>query len=36
MPITREVSRVLSEGKSAKAAVMDLLGRDQKAEGINN
>lgn len=36
MPITREVSRVLSEGKSAKAAVMDLLGRNQKAEGINN
>lgn len=36
MPITYQVSRVLSEGKSAKAAVMDLLGRDQKAEGINN
>jgi glycerol-3-phosphate dehydrogenase (NAD(P)+) len=34
MPITREVSRVLSEGKSAKAAVMDLLGRDQKAEAL--
>lgn len=35
MPITYQVSQVLSAGKSAKDAVMDLLGRDQKAEGIN-
>ncbi|HSI37572.1 MAG TPA: NAD(P)H-dependent glycerol-3-phosphate dehydrogenase [Methylotenera sp.] len=36
MPITYEVNQALTSGKSAKAAVMDLLGRNQKAEGINN
>ena len=35
MPITYQVNQVLSAGKSAKEAVMDLLGRGQKAEGIN-
>ena len=34
MPITYEVNQVLSHGKSAKEAVMDLLGRDQKPEGV--
>jgi glycerol-3-phosphate dehydrogenase (NAD(P)+) len=34
MPITFEVNQVLSHGKSAKEAVMDLLGRDQKPEGV--
>ncbi|MDO9050892.1 MAG: NAD(P)H-dependent glycerol-3-phosphate dehydrogenase [Methylotenera sp.] len=34
MPITYEVNQALSHGKSAKEAVMDLLGRDQKPEGI--
>jgi glycerol-3-phosphate dehydrogenase (NAD(P)+) len=33
MPITHEVDQVLSHGKSAKDAVMALLGREQKAEG---
>lgn len=32
MPITDEVNQVLSHGKSARDAVMDLLGREQKAE----
>ena len=32
MPITYEVNQALSAGKSAKEAVMDLLGREQKAE----
>lgn len=32
MPITDEVNQVLSHGKSAREAVMDLLGREQKAE----
>ncbi len=34
MPITFEVDQVLSHGKSAQEAVMDLLGREQKAEGL--
>ncbi|MDP3743676.1 MAG: NAD(P)H-dependent glycerol-3-phosphate dehydrogenase [Methylotenera sp.] len=34
MPITYEVNQALSHGKSAKDAVMDLLGRDQKPEGV--
>jgi len=34
MPITYEVNQALTSGKSAKDAVMDLLGRDQKPEGI--
>jgi len=34
MPITYEVNQVLSRGKSAQDAVMDLLGREQKAEGL--
>lgn len=34
MPITFEVDQVLSHGKSAKAAVVALLGREQKAEGF--
>lgn len=34
MPITFEVDQVLSHGKSAQDAVVDLLGRDQKAEGL--
>jgi glycerol-3-phosphate dehydrogenase (NAD(P)+) len=34
MPITYEVNQVLSHGKSAKEAVMDLLGREQKPEGF--
>ena len=34
MPITYEVNQALSHGKSAKDAVMDLLGRAQKADGI--
>ena len=34
MPITYEVDQALSDGKSAKEAVMDLLGREQKPEGI--
>lgn len=33
MPITYEVNQALSSGKSAKDAVMDLLGREQKPEG---
>lgn len=32
MPITREVNLALTHGKSARDAVMDLLGREQKAE----
>ncbi len=32
MPITREVNLALTHGKSAKQAVMDLLGREQKSE----
>ena len=32
MPITYEVDQALSHGKSARDAVMDLLGREQKAE----
>ena len=34
MPITFEVNQALSHGKSAKEAVMDLLGRSQKADGV--
>lgn len=34
MPITYEVNEALFNGKSAKEAVMDLLGRDQRADGI--
>jgi glycerol-3-phosphate dehydrogenase (NAD(P)+) len=34
MPITFEVNQVLTQGKSAQDAVMHLLGRDQKAEGV--
>lgn len=34
MPITYEVNQALSDGKSAKEAVMDLLGREQKPEGV--
>ena len=34
MPITYQVDQVLSHGKSAQDAVMDLLGREQKAEGL--
>ncbi|MFW5431641.1 MAG: NAD(P)H-dependent glycerol-3-phosphate dehydrogenase [Methylophilaceae bacterium] len=34
MPITYEVNQALSSGKSAKEAVMDLLGREQKPEGV--
>jgi len=34
MPITYEVDQVLSQGKSAKDAVVDLLGREQKSEGF--
>ncbi len=34
MPITYEVNQALSSSKSAKQAVMDLLGREQKPEGI--
>jgi glycerol-3-phosphate dehydrogenase (NAD(P)+) len=34
MPITFEVDQVLSHGKSAKDAVVALLGREQKAEGF--
>ncbi|MEO1956888.1 MAG: NAD(P)H-dependent glycerol-3-phosphate dehydrogenase [Methylophilaceae bacterium] len=34
MPITYEVNQALSNGKSAKEAVMDLLGREQKPEGV--
>jgi glycerol-3-phosphate dehydrogenase (NAD(P)+) len=34
MPITFEVNQALSHGKSAKEAVMHLLGREQKAEAI--
>jgi glycerol-3-phosphate dehydrogenase (NAD(P)+) len=34
MPITYEVNQALTSGKSAKEAVMDLLGREQKPEGI--
>ncbi len=34
MPITYEVNEALFNGKSAKDAVMDLLGRDQRPEGI--
>jgi len=33
MPITYQVDQVLSHGKSAEDAVVDLLGREQKAEG---
>jgi glycerol-3-phosphate dehydrogenase (NAD(P)+) len=33
MPITYEVNQALSNGKSAKDAVTDLLGREQKPEG---
>ncbi len=34
MPITHEVNQALTSGKSAKDAVMDLLGRNQKAESL--
>jgi glycerol-3-phosphate dehydrogenase (NAD(P)+) len=34
MPITYEVNQVLTHGKRAQDAVMDLLGRDQKPEGF--
>ncbi|MBC7785935.1 MAG: NAD(P)-dependent glycerol-3-phosphate dehydrogenase [Methylophilaceae bacterium] len=34
MPITCEVNKALSHGKSARDAVMDLLGREQKAEAF--
>ena len=34
MPITYEVNQALTHGKSARDAVMDLLGRHQKAEGF--
>jgi len=34
MPITFEVNQALSNGKSAKEAVADLLGREQKPEGV--
>jgi glycerol-3-phosphate dehydrogenase (NAD(P)+) len=34
MPITYEVNQALAHGKSARDAVMDLLGRDQKPESI--
>ena len=34
MPITFEVNQALTHGKSARKAVMDLLGREQKAEAI--
>lgn len=34
MPITYEVNQALTHGKSARDAVMDLLGRDQKPETI--
>ena len=34
MPITYEVNQALSDGKSAKEAVMDLLGREQKPESV--
>ena len=34
MPITFEVNQVLSHGKRAQDAVMDLLGREQKPEGV--
>ncbi len=34
MPITYQVDQVLSHGKSAKEAVLALLGREQKAEGL--
>jgi glycerol-3-phosphate dehydrogenase (NAD(P)+) len=34
MPITYEVNQALTHGKSARDAVMDLLGRDQKPESI--
>jgi glycerol-3-phosphate dehydrogenase (NAD(P)+) len=34
MPITREVNLALTHGKSARDAVMDLLGREQKAETV--
>ena len=32
MPITDEVNQVLTHGKSPREAVVDLLGREQKAE----
>ncbi len=34
MPITREVNLALTHGKSARDAVMDLLGRAQRADGV--
>lgn len=34
MPITYEVNEALFNGKSAKDAVMDLLGREQRPEGV--
>jgi glycerol-3-phosphate dehydrogenase (NAD(P)+) len=34
MPITYEVNQALSQGKSAKEAVMHLLGREQKPENV--
>jgi len=34
MPITYEVNQALTHGKSARDAVMDLLGREQKPEAI--
>lgn len=35
MPITFEVNQALTHGKSAKQAVMDLLGREQRHEGVH-
>lgn len=35
MPITTEVYRILYEGKSPKAAVRELMGRDLKAEAVS-
>ena len=34
MPITCEVNQAITHGKSAREAVIDLLGRDQKSEGF--
>ena len=35
MPITHEVDQVLSHGKAARDAVIDLLGREQKEESFS-
>jgi glycerol-3-phosphate dehydrogenase (NAD(P)+) len=34
MPITYEVNQALTHGKSAREAVTDLLGREQKSEVV--